>query len=158
MKLTHLNRKSTNTVRPATNVQCALLFGLRDRRWKIWWNNFECDRENSSIRWAHSSRTNCRNKEERRKMGGRRRRTDTQETKDWRRERRVPPWWGIIIRALHLLSKDKACLICLHGCGDLSASVLYTFAKWPQCATLVSVGCCYHKLSITEIKVSLKFI
>eukprot|EP01127_Copromyxa_protea_P012681 TRINITY_DN3325_c0_g1_i1.p1 TRINITY_DN3325_c0_g1~~TRINITY_DN3325_c0_g1_i1.p1 ORF type:complete len:620 (-),score=118.10 TRINITY_DN3325_c0_g1_i1:43-1713(-) len=43
-------------------------------------------------------------------------------------------------------------MICLHGCGDLSASVLHTFSRWDNCVTLVNVGCCYHKLSISALK------
>jgi hypothetical protein len=46
----------------------------------------------------------------------------------------------------------KFCLISLHGCGDLSPSVLHTFVHCKSASTLVCVGCCYHRLSYCELK------
>ncbi|KHJ99476.1 hypothetical protein OESDEN_00512 [Oesophagostomum dentatum] len=45
---------------------------------------------------------------------------------------------------------QKALIIGLHACGDLSASILRIFVNSPQITAVILFGCCYHKLTITE--------
>ncbi|KIH62357.1 hypothetical protein ANCDUO_07360 [Ancylostoma duodenale] len=45
---------------------------------------------------------------------------------------------------------QKALLIGLHPCGDLSASILRIFTRSPKVTTMILFGCCYHKLSTAE--------
>eukprot|EP01125_Pyxidicula_operculata_P017294 TRINITY_DN6056_c0_g1_i1.p1 TRINITY_DN6056_c0_g1~~TRINITY_DN6056_c0_g1_i1.p1 ORF type:complete len:461 (+),score=63.62 TRINITY_DN6056_c0_g1_i1:347-1729(+) len=40
----------------------------------------------------------------------------------------------------------KIGLISLHGCGDLSCTILRLYSKWDSARTLISVGCCYVKI------------
>eukprot|EP01126_Amoeba_proteus_P039251 TRINITY_DN4128_c0_g1_i7.p1 TRINITY_DN4128_c0_g1~~TRINITY_DN4128_c0_g1_i7.p1 ORF type:complete len:486 (-),score=115.28 TRINITY_DN4128_c0_g1_i7:1012-2469(-) len=70
-----------------------------------------------------------------------------------RKEKRgVPEDQGGVEEKIFLPPNGKLCMICLHGCGDLSSSLLYTFSNWKNCDTLVNVGCCYHKLTVSDLK------
>ncbi|RCN30428.1 hypothetical protein ANCCAN_23797 [Ancylostoma caninum] len=56
-------------------------------------------------------------------------------------------FWNII---QPIYSGQKALLIGLHPCGDLSASILRIFTRSPKVTTMILFGCCYHKLSTAE--------
>ena len=43
--------------------------------------------------------------------------------------------------------RDSFILVGLHTCGDLSPTLLRTFVNCPEVKGIVSVGCCYMKLS-----------
>eukprot|EP00941_MAST-03F_sp_MAST-3F-sp1_P006453 g6453.t1 len=55
-----------------------------------------------------------------------------------------------------LLPDSRVILVGLHACGDLSSTLLRLYKEGgSQCAGLVSVGCCYHRLTEDE-KLSLQ--
>ncbi|CAN7942066.1 unnamed protein product, partial [Ixodes hexagonus] len=56
---------------------------------------------------------------------------------------------GVANRAWNELGPriDKFVLVGLHTCGDLGPSIVRLFAQTPAVQALVSVGCCYMKLS-----------
>ena len=41
-------------------------------------------------------------------------------------------------------------LLGLHTCGDLAPTLLRIFSTLPNCSGVVSVGCCYMKLTVDE--------
>lgn len=45
-------------------------------------------------------------------------------------------------------SKKNHLLTGLHACGDLSATMIDTFVNCKEVEALVSVACCYTKLSV----------
>ncbi|WKY14612.1 hypothetical protein Q1695_000277 [Nippostrongylus brasiliensis] len=49
-----------------------------------------------------------------------------------------------------LRGDQKALLIGLHPCGDLSASILRIFTRAPNVSAVMLFGCCYHKLSVNN--------
>ncbi|KAG0720629.1 Protein RRNAD1 [Chionoecetes opilio] len=50
-----------------------------------------------------------------------------------------------------LKSRGEVCgLLGLHTCGDLAPTLLRIFTSMPACRALVSVGCCYMKLSTSR--------
>ncbi len=48
-----------------------------------------------------------------------------------------------------LQSEGEACLVGLHCCGDLSASLLRIFAGNPRLRAAVLLPCCYHKTTLS---------
>ncbi|EYB87072.1 hypothetical protein Y032_0268g772 [Ancylostoma ceylanicum] len=59
---------------------------------------------------------------------------------------------GSVLRSLN--EGQRALLIGLHPCGDLSASILRIFTRSPKVTTMILFGCCYHKLSTVEEEAS----
>ncbi|EPB80518.1 hypothetical protein ANCCEY_00415 [Ancylostoma ceylanicum] len=63
-----------------------------------------------------------------------------------------------IVTTVELLRRrnpgQRALLIGLHPCGDLSASILRIFTRSPKVTTMILFGCCYHKLSTVEEEAS----
>jgi len=53
-------------------------------------------------------------------------------------------------------SIDSIGLLTLHGCGDLSCTVLRLFANWKSAKTVICVGCCYNKMSQQGIDIQNK--
>ena len=49
-------------------------------------------------------------------------------------------------------SSGHCVLVGLHTCGDLAATMLKVFAESEEVAGLVSVGCCYMKLTTEMAK------
>ena len=56
--------------------------------------------------------------------------------------------------ALKELKVNNSCLIGLHTCGDLSVCLVKNFHP-PQFKSLVNLGCCYHKLTLDNLNLSI---
>ncbi|VDM52011.1 unnamed protein product [Angiostrongylus costaricensis] len=48
------------------------------------------------------------------------------------------------------ISDQRALVIGLHSCGDLSSSILRLFVESQNVVALILFGCCYHKLSVID--------
>jgi hypothetical protein len=52
---------------------------------------------------------------------------------------------------LRTLVQHRTAVVSLHGCGDLQPILLQEFARSPntnEWPVLVSIGCCYHKMTL----------
>ncbi|XP_039267642.2 methyltransferase-like protein 25B [Styela clava] len=56
-----------------------------------------------------------------------------------------------LIKTDSSINNDRILLSGLHACGDLSPTMIYTFVNCKEIACLISVACCYMKLSVDEL-------
>ena len=54
------------------------------------------------------------------------------------------------IREDRNIQETRITLVGLHTCGDLASTMLKVFVTCPEIKALVSVACCYMKMSVTE--------